>query len=331
MKNKVSTIVRIVVSFGLLGLLFWLMRDELKEVARTIVTCRVDFMVAAIFFLVMMVVTLSLRLKIVFNGEDLDLPFGEATQLTCVGYFFNNFMPTAVGGDIVKAHYAAHFNKKKVKSYASVLMDRLIGLLTILIIAGTALTFDRGRFQVPAIRPLVGLLLALGIGGFVVATHRSVARFLSGMFDRLKMFRLGEKLNEIYSIVHDYRNRRDVVLKSMFMSLAAQSVFYIMVFLFFAALGKPVSLGNIFLVMPVVIFISMLPSIGGLGVREYAIVTFFSGLAGKEVAFAVSLLVLSGYFLISIAGGVIYMFWGFKPSAKEEEEDHVKVISDVRP
>ena len=44
MKNKVSTIIRIVVSFGLLGLLFWIMRDELKEVARTIVYFRVEYM-----------------------------------------------------------------------------------------------------------------------------------------------------------------------------------------------------------------------------------------------------------------------------------------------
>ena len=320
MKIKLSNVMRVLVSFGLLGGLFWIMRDKFGEILVTVSHCDARFMLVAALLLIGMVVFLSLRLKIVFDGEELNLTFYDALQLTCVGFFFNNFMPTGVGGDIVKAYYAAHFNKQKIKSYASVFMDRLMGLFTILMIAGVALLVDGGKIAIGAVRTLVLVMLVLGALGIVVVTNKTVAKMLGALFTKMKMHKFGEKLNEVYSIVHDYRNRRDVVIKSILLSIGAQSSYYIIVFLLFMALGTPVNIGNVFLIMPIFIFISMLPSLGGLGVREYALVTFFSVFAGKETAFAVSILALSGYFIISIFGGIFYLSWGFKPSKEEEEE-----------
>ena len=326
-KNSLSALARVVISFGLLGGLFWLMRDEFRNIWRTMMTCDVRFIFAAAAFLCLTILSLSWRLKIVFNGEDLTISFGEAFQLTCVGYFFNNFMPTAVGGDIIKAHYAAHFNRQKLKSYASVLMDRFIGLFTIVMIAAVALAVDRGRFEVAIVRPLVVILLVLGVSGAVIATNKGIARFLERAFLKLKMFQLGEKLHAVYTIVHDYRNRKDVVAKSIALSTLAQSVYYAIIYFLFLSLGRESSLGNVFLIMPVVIFMSMIPSIGGLGVREGAMVAFFSPVVGKDVAFAGSLLLLAGLFLVSMVGGVFYLWWGFTGTRDktEDEQEEIKI------
>lgn len=319
MKNKISALVRVIISFGLLGFLFWFMRSEFQYIWKTILTCDVRFIAAAFVCLSVMTVMLSWRLKVIFIGEDLSITLREALQLTCVGYFFNNFMPTAVGGDIIKAHYAAHFNKQKLKSYASVLMDRFIGLFTIVIIAAVALVVDRGKFESPMVRPLVAVLLVLGVSGAVIATNSSIARFMERALLRLKMFQLGERLHAVYTIVHDYRNRKDVVTKSIILSTCAQSAYYTIIYFLFLSLGQDVNIGNVFLVMPVVIFISMIPSIGGLGVREGAMVAFFSVLVGKDIAFAVSLLLLAGLFLLSFVGGIVYLWWGLSGARDEEE------------
>jgi len=327
MKKKLSGLLRVVISFGLLALLFWLMRDEFRNIWQTMMTCNVRFIMAAVGFLVATILLLSWRLKIVFNGEDLTVSFKEAFQLTCVGYFFNNFMPTAVGGDILKAHYAAHFNRQKLKSYASVLMDRFIGLFTIVMIAAVALVVDKGRFEMALVRPLVVILLVLGAAGAVIVTNRTIARFLEGLFLKLKMFQLGERLHAVYSIVQDYRNRKDVVTKSIVITAFAQSAYYTIIYFLFLSLGRESSLGNIFLIMPVVIFVSMVPSIGGLGVREGAIVAFFSPVVGKDVAFAGSMLLLAGLFLVSIVGGLFYLWWGITGARdkKEELEEEIAV------
>jgi len=317
MKNMMSALVRIVVSFGLLGLLFWLMRNEIRDILVTISGSNLKFIALAVCFFLTNTVMLAYRLKIIFKGEDLDISLGEAVQLTYIGYFFNNFMPTAVGGDIVKAHYAAHANKERLKSYASVLMDRFIGLYTFLIVAAVALVVDRGRFQMAAVRPMVFFFVLMGIIGIIIATNKTIARFLGKAFRRLHMFRLGERLNAAYDIVHDYRNRRDVVIKSAFVSIFAQCLYFTVIYLFFLSLGGRVGLGNVFLIMPIVTFISMIPSVGGLGVREGAIVAFFLPLAGKEMAFTVSLLLLFALLLTSLIGGIIYLWWGISGVKKE--------------
>jgi uncharacterized protein (TIRG00374 family) len=310
MRKNLSVLIRITISFGLLGLLFWLMRDNIRDIWLTLSTSNASFLAIALGFFLVNVTMLAYRMKIIFLGENLNITLRESVELTFVGYFFNNFMPTAVGGDIVKAHYAAHVNGERMRSYASVLMDRFIGLYTYLVIAAVALIVDQGRFQLAAVRSLIFVLMLLGIAGFIIATNKAVARFMERFFMRLKMFRLGERLSAIYSIVHDYRNRRDVLVKSFLMSVIAQCLYFGIVYIFFLSLGAEVSLRNIFLIMPVVTFVSMAPSIGGLGVREGAFVAFFATLTGKETAFAASLLLLFGFLFISVIGGIIYFWWG---------------------
>jgi glycosyltransferase 2 family protein len=332
MKNSRSILIRVGVSATLLGLLFWLMRDEIRDIGHTIADSNISFLAIALVFVAVNVWMLSWRLKVIFLGENLTITMNDAVQLTVVGYFFNNFMPTAVGGDIVKAHYASvRYEGRKAESYASVLMDRFIGLYSFLIVAAVALAFDGGRFQLPVIRPLVFTLLLGGVGGFVVMTNRKAAALMDRFFKKIKLMRLGERLHSVYRIVHDYRNRRTVVVKSLLISLSAQCLYFTMVYVCFSALGAKVSLGHVFLVMPVVTFISMIPSVGGLGVREGAIVAFFSPVAGREDAFAVSLLVLCTLFLISMAGGAVYLWWGFRgrdsektksPTGREDGKDN---------
>lgn len=312
MKKKILTFLRVGVSGGLLGLLFWIMRKDVCSIWGILSHSNLNFIFIGVFLTLINTVMLALRLKIIFEGENLRISLWRATQLTYIGYYFNNFMPTAVGGDIVKAHCASGFNKKKVESYASVLMDRLMGLYTFLIIAAVALVINRGSFQLRAVKVMVICFLFLGIFGIIIAGNKRVAVFMERFLLKLKMFGLGERLNAVYKIVHDYRNRKTIILKGLSISIFAQCIYFVVTYLFFLSLGKEVGIGNVFLIMPLIIFISMTPSVGGLGVREGAIVALFAPLTGKETAFAVSLLILLGLFIMSLIGGVIYFWWGIK-------------------
>ena len=329
MKKKLTSLVRILISFGLLGLLFWVMRDDITDIWQTISGSNPMYLIVAAGFILINVIMLSWRLKVIFLGENLNLTMKEALQLTVIGYFFNNFMPTAVGGDIVKAHYASKHNNESIRSYASVLMDRFIGLYTFMVVAAIALIVDRGRFHLKEVKIVVFLLLLVGLAGFVMVTNRRVAKWMEHFLMKIKMFRLGERLMGIYNVVHDYRNRKDVAIKAFSISIVAQCIYFIVVYLFFLSLGTDVRIGNIFLIMPVVTFVSMVPSVGGLGVREGAIVALFAPITGKEIAFAASLLLLFGLLFISLMGGIVYLWWGLtgawdrqsKAKGSEEQVD----------
>jgi len=307
-KKNISTLIRILVSFSLLGLLVWVMKDDLGKIGGTLKSVNRQIISLAMFLLLINVSMQAYRMKIIFRGEDLDLTLKNSVRLTFMGYFFNNFMPTAVGGDIIKAHYASKINGEKLKSYASVFMDRFIGLYTFLAIAAISLMFYRGDVDLPGTKPIVMGLSILGILGYFVVTHKNVEVFLENVFSKIKMFGLGKKLNEVYKIVHDYKNRKEVVVKSLVTSALAQCLYFYVVSLFFLSLGKVVPLGDIVLIMPIVVLISMVPSLGGLGVREGAILAFFTPIVGKEIAFAASLLMLAGLIFASLIGGIMY-FW----------------------
>ena len=310
MKKKISIILRFGISFGLLFFLFWKMKGDITGIWGVLAGCEPFYLGISALLLMCNILLLSYRLKIIFRGENLDINFRESSSLTVMGYFFNNFMPTAVGGDIIKAYIASIKNKQRLQSYASVMMDRFIGLYSFLVVAAVALFIDSGRVESPLVKPLVMALIGIGSAGFVIVINKRIAEFVERFFEKVKLLRIGEKINAVYSIVQDYRNRKKLVIEAFLVSLLSQIFFFLVIHMFFLSLDSPISIGNIFLIMPVVTFISMVPSLGGLGVREGAIVALFMPLAGKEVSFAVSLLLLSAFLCVSIVGGVIFLFSG---------------------
>ncbi len=320
MKRKLLILLRIIVSFGLLGGLFWIMRKDAGKTLTIITSCDLKYLLIALGIFMCNQAVLAYRMKIVFHGENLAITFRESFQLNFIGYFFNNFLPTAVGGDLIKAHCASQTNDNRLGSYASVMMDRIIGLYSFLIVAAIALIVNREGFQIAAVRSLVFIFLVLGIAMFITITNKRVAIMMEHFFSMIKMGGLGEKLDSLYKIVRDYKNRMDVVGKSLLISLFSQTIYFVTIYMFFLALGTRINLGNIFLAMPVVTFVSMIPSIGGLGVREGAIVAFFSPLAGRDTAFAVSLLLLFGLFVVSFIGGIFYLHWSLSVKRRKERE-----------
>ncbi|HNX91130.1 MAG TPA: lysylphosphatidylglycerol synthase transmembrane domain-containing protein [Candidatus Omnitrophota bacterium] len=309
MKEKLSLLIKIFVSFGLLAILLWMMRKDFGGIVSTIATCDMRFVLISIFIFLLNAVVVSYRLQLIFHGEDISVTLMECIQLTFLGYFFNNFMPTAVGGDLVKAYYASRNSASKIKAYASVMMDRVIGLYSFLIVAAVAILIDRGRFDQPVIKVAILSSLLGGVVVFIILMSSRIAKMMERLFMKMSLGNLGAQLDSLYKIVHDYRNRLDIVFKSLLVSIVSQVMYIYTVYLFFLALHCDIELSILYLIMPVVSFVSMIPSIGGLGVREGAMVAFFTPIVGRGSAFAVSVLLLLGLFVTSIIGGFFYVHW----------------------
>ena len=141
MKNRLSIILRFVVSFGLLLLLLWIMRKDAKEVIDILKNSDKLIFLAAIGLNILLSIVASYRLKLLMRGQNVKLSIKDAVYLTFIGYFYNNFLPTAIGGDIAKAYYASRKTNNKMASYAAVLADRILGLVSTLLIALLGLLF----------------------------------------------------------------------------------------------------------------------------------------------------------------------------------------------
>ncbi|MHC4623030.1 MAG: lysylphosphatidylglycerol synthase transmembrane domain-containing protein [Planctomycetota bacterium] len=109
-------------------------------------------------------IIIGLRWWLLLRPQSISIPPWAAIKLYFLGWFYNNFMPSSVGGDLVRAWYVTHHTDKKFEAVLSVFVDRAIGLLSTLVIAAFFYTlFLRGKGEViaPADRTKPGLLNTL--------------------------------------------------------------------------------------------------------------------------------------------------------------------------
>ena len=315
-KNKLSIILRFVVSFGLLILLIWLMRKDVKEILGIIKGSNKALIFCAVFINAILSIALSYRLKLLMSGQKILLSIKDALYLTFVGYFFNNFLPTAIGGDIAKAYYASKKTNNKVASYAAVLTDRMLGLVATLLIALIGLLFIGKSLDNKLIVWTVPVLFLLAAAMITMLLKKNTIKEKApseknGVFHKIK-----EKALKLYTAVNLYRNSPVLLVKSVALSLALQAGAILSVYLFILSIGGDMPLFRLFLIVPVIWAVSMLPSLNGLGVREGAFIYFLKGYIGPEKAFTVSLLWLCLIMLYSVAGGIYHLAYPAKIEAE---------------
>jgi len=306
MKIRFSVVLRVIISLSLLSFLLWNMRGHFSGIAGTLASTNLSVFGLATGLFMCTVLVISNRLKLFLAGEGLTVSYIRVVQLTYIGYFFNNFMPTAVGGDIVKAYYAYKYTGEAAKSFVSVFMDRFIGLLSFVLIAAVALLFSWETIDM-ALKRAVLLFALSGITIFMFALNEGFAKIALNLLSRLRLWRLGEKISKAYRAVHEYKNRKPLIGGTIALSVFSQSIYFLAVYMAARSLGTPIPVKDIFIIMPVVSVITMLPSLGGLGLREGAIVVLFSPIIGRENAFSVSVLVLAILLLTSLIGALIYL------------------------
>jgi len=310
-KNRLLFFLKSLISFGLLFALLWIMRGSIKNILEILKTSNKIFFGLAFLLNATLTLFLSLRLRLLMSGQKIALSLKDAFYLTYIGYFFNNFLPTAIGGDIAKAYYASKKTDNNVESYAAVVTDRLCGLASILMIAlvglmffGNSLGNKKIIWAVIAMATLIISLIALLLNKRI--EHKNVP-VKSGLLNALAL-----KFSKLYNAVNAYKGVPLVLIKAILISLISHAGAILSIYLFILSLGGGINYIKLFLIVPLVWTVSMLPSLNGLGVREGAFVYFLKGDLGTDMAFTVSLLWLGVVIAFGIIGGVLHLLYPVK-------------------
>ena len=302
-----KSLLRVGISLAFIALLLYLMRDDIPQIGQTLRNANRKILLGMVAVFFSTVVILARRLQLIFQAEEVRIGLGETCQLTFVGYFFNNFLPTAVGGDIVKAVCASRVTGEPVKSVTSVLMDRIFGLFTFILLPSISLLFIVKHLSNPAIPAIVYSFLGMSILCFFLIFNRNVARQFRFVETTLAWFRLHLKVRKIYDGLHDFKRHKGVAAQAMILSIIGQGIGILVLYGLAVALGAKTSPIYFYLLVPVVHLVSMLPSLNGLGIRESAYIYFLSPYIGKEGSAALGILWLALLFLLSLIGGLIYL------------------------
>jgi len=321
-KNRLSVTLRFVVSFGLLFLLIWMLRKDAGKVIGIIKTSRKELILASILINMLLSVVVAYRLKLLMSGQKILLSIKDAVYLTFIGYFFNNFLPTAIGGDLAKAYYASKKTNNKAASYAAVLADRILGLIATLLIALIGILFIGksldNKFILWSV-PILFLFVVIIMGLLLKKNNRieDAALEKKGLFHTIK-----SKILKLYIAMNLYRNHPVLMIKGIVLSIFLQAGSIVSIYLFILSIGGHMDIFKLFFIIPLVWAVSMIPlSVNGLGVRENGFVVLLQGFIGRDKAITIALLWLGLIIMYSFIGWILHLLYPVKISDKEVAND----------
>ncbi|MEI8349961.1 MAG: lysylphosphatidylglycerol synthase transmembrane domain-containing protein [Candidatus Omnitrophota bacterium] len=305
MNKKVSLILKLVITVGILFVLFRLVPyHELLDVYRRSnkVFILYGFLVNVFIFMLTI-----FRWKLLLSSLGIKASTHEAFSASFSGLFFNLIFPSFVAGDIFRGFSISNRHGQSHKVASSVLMDRFSGAFGLTIVA--LFSFIFGRKLLPHGQILIALFILCAIVGFVSLLIFSKTFF--SFFARI--FKKGSPLKEKVVSFHDqlyfFRKNPKVFLKSLLISVPVQALVAVMFFITSKAFDLHVSIMYFFILVPLIMMIALIPiTIGGIGTREAAVVYFFSfvGIA-KSVSLGLSLLNLAFGIILGLFGGIFYV------------------------
>ena len=252
--------------------------------------------------------TQAIRWRLLLAANGFDVSFGRAFRVVWAGTFFNQILPGSVGGDLAKAVILAKGEERKAAVFGTVLLDRLVGLATVVVIAGLAILPVLGR---PDLRPVVWLIVALLVGGFGgAAIYFNPALRKWGFARRLKeRLPFHRAIGEVDDVLKTMHHAPRTILASVFLSAAGQASTILAIYCMAQSLGaRGVALSDFFLLEPIIFLVTAVPvSVGGWGVEQVAYAKLF-GMAGMAATTAIALSVLYKLSLlaVSLPGGILF-------------------------
>jgi len=309
LKKALAILLRLAVSVILLTLLFKFNKIDLQELVNDIKGADKLYLSFGFFSFSLVYFIGFLRWRMLLKAAGIHIPVKRLLISFSGGTFFSIFLPSTIGGDLVRAADLAGHTKKTKEVIATVFLDRLSGYIGLVIIVIGAFFFANGlvndKVVLSSIAVIIGILILVVLVLFNSFIYSKITKFLSTP----GAGRIKEVIKGIHHEIHIFRNRGRMVAGNILLSVAVQFIPAISAYFIALALGMKIGLIYFCIFLPIIGAITLLPiAIGGLGLREGLFVFYFAK-AGviKQLAIAMSLLSFSFVVLYGALGGLIYV------------------------
>ena len=310
MKKRIIIAIKVIISIALFLLI--LNNLDFSGTVKLLKNMNVNFFMIALSIFVFQIIGASIRWKIVLDNVNIKLPYTSILRYLWIGLFFNQALPSSVGGDVLRGYYLHRNGSSLRDSVAGVLLDRFFGMVglvfLILLVTPTLLNMlDNLTAQWSTVLISVGFFTVISI--FLV---------LDLMPLKLEKWRMASGLYMLSSNARKllFSNRPGIIL--IFLSVAIHLLSIFAVIVLSEGLSLEVEWLGILLIIPLVTIFMLIPiSIAGWGVREGVMVMGLGYLnVQPEQAMALSILYGLSMLTISLPGGVIWLF-SSHPSSKD--------------
>ena len=245
----------------------------------------------------------SLRWCCVIRALHRELSFRAAFPIVLMSYFFNQTLPSSIGGDAIRVWNAHAAGIGLGAALNSVILDRLVALIALLLLVGVSLpwTFD----IMPNQATRAGLVTAIAASLAGLAVVFSIKHVPPGLMRWKWMHALPQLSHGLGRLITEPRYGIPALVYAIASPIAIAAICFGIA----RGLAVELSLSDCILLIPPVMLISMIPaSIAGWGVREGAMVVAL-GLVQVPANDAVSISLLYGVILLvsGIPGGIVWL------------------------
>ena len=299
-KKILLTILQIIVSFTLLYLVF--RHINIKQTFHVFKKLNYLYLsIAFVFFVIFQQLLFVFRWHTILKFNNIKFSFQKLTKYHYISIIFQIFLPAAVGADAAKA--VMLFPKAdKVKSVNSAIIARVMGLFVLLLLSSIGILFSHSE------------LIIKWKPALLIVTCSIMIIFLLLFIPKIKYFirniKWLKKIPLVNKVLMNFLENMDFkLLSSLFCSsLLIQIITIISVFYIFLSIGVAINFINLMIFFPLIVFLTIvIPSVVGIGTREYFLWYFFSStIVSKNVLAAFSVV---NYSLLLIVVFVGLLFW----------------------
>jgi glycosyltransferase 2 family protein len=309
MSRRTRVVAGTVVSAVLLSLLLWFTNP--REIWQTLSGANLKWVAAAIVVNTATVPLMAWRWRLLLLAKKIAVPYGWLVRTYFVALFLGQFLPAAVGGDAVRAVELGRRTHQGPEAVASVLIDRLVGVVSLVALAVVAYAAGGHSAGGPEV---VAAELTFGLAALLVLALLFSAR-LRGLAARVLEPRMGQRRlaagRQFYDALHGYRDHRATLAAVCGLALVVQLARVGTIWMLVQALDLSVPATEIYATGPVLFAALVLPvSLNGIGVREAVFVSFLRDSTTPEQAIALGVAFFAvGTVTALVGAGILALRW----------------------
>ncbi|HUU41941.1 MAG TPA: lysylphosphatidylglycerol synthase transmembrane domain-containing protein [Desulfatiglandales bacterium] len=301
---------KIIFSTSCLFCIFYFGKIDVGDFLHNITKVNLIWLVISYIMLSVVFVIGAIRWKVLLNIESKVLSLGTLIKYYFIGGFFNTFLPSGVGGDVVRAYYLKHHEINYRTGFSSVIIERMLGITALVLLSALSLLMQIFIFSkvdldlIWYISCLAVMFCVVWAGYFNMERARPLGRRVFNLVpakikERFKTF------SDAFELMGEPRSK---LFKGFLFSFIAHS--FTICSVYFLALSLKIQLDFMYcmIIVPLISIISMVPVfISGIGIRESGYVFFLSPLGIEaDKALALSILFYFLVVLIGLIGAVLY-------------------------
>ena len=308
MNRTLLLLVKLVLSVGLL--VYLLQSVDLSDVLRHFIEGQhALFAVAALVYVVVVLLS-TVRWKVLLDAAGGSQRLWVLTQSYLVALFFGNFLPSNVGGDLIRVRDTAKTTGSHTSALTVAFIDRVVGFVALYFIAAPAFLLGGSL-----VRELAGarvILLGLTVLFIILGGIFVRAGFVTRIVETVGVRRfpwIHAKFESVQATVNAFRAKKTALVEAFLLSLLLQFLGVVYFYLVARALRIPLGLGAAMLMVPLCSLIQAIPiSFNGWGIREGVYVLYFHQVGlPRESALAFSIVAAGLVVLLSISGLFVWL------------------------